>query len=257
MCENPFCLLLGSALKIPRSRNIIKRLINSLSRNNKSLELNYRNPNPKCAEKILTVVFWDIQNFSILCDILKSHPSLLVSFLREFLQMTRYIIWKHDGTLDKFLGDGAMALFGFRGQTKNSTTNAAICAIVSALQLRDAFNSRQSDWMTLWNVHVPNRIDIGLKCGINTGYATTFDDIESVHRTQFTAVGNTVNIASRLTDICGSSQIIISGGTESKIRNEFEISRIGTVTDLKNIQGSYEIFNVLNRRKQVKTTPKF
>ena len=257
MCDNPVCLQLGSALKIPPSRNIIKRLVNPLSRNNKSLELNYRNPNPKYAEKILTVVFWDIKNFSILCNILKSHPSLLVSFLREFLEMARYVIYKHDGRLDKFLGDGAMALFGFHGQTKNSTTNAAICAVVSALQLRDAFNSRQSDWITLWNGYVPDRISIGLKCGINTGYAATFDHIESVHRTQFTVVGNTVNIARRLTDICDSSQIIISGGIESKIRNQFEISRVGIVTDLKNIQGSYEIFNVHNRIKQVKATPKF
>lgn len=149
MCDNSVC-----ALKIPRSVNIIKRLMNPLSGNNKSLELNYENPNPKYAEKILTVAFWDIKNFSVLCNILKSHPSLLVSFLREFLEMSRYIICKHDGTLDKFLVDGAMGLFGFRGQTKNSTTNAAICAVVSALQLRDAFNSRQSDWMILWNGHV-------------------------------------------------------------------------------------------------------
>ncbi|NAL77009.1 adenylate/guanylate cyclase domain-containing protein [Nitrososphaera sp. AFS] len=256
MCDNSVCLQLGSAMKLPRSGNIIKRLMNPLSRNTKSRELNYGNPNPKYSEKILTVAFWDIKNFSVLCNILKSHPSLLVSFLREFLEMSRYIICKHDGTLDKFLGDGAMGIFGFRGQTKSSTTNAAICAVVSALQLRDAFNSRQSVWMKLWNGHVTDRISIGLKCGINTGYATTFDDNESVHRTQFTAVGNTVNIARRLTDICGSSQIIISGGTESKIRSQFEISRIGIVTDLKNIQGSYEIFNVV-RIKQVETTAKF
>jgi adenylate cyclase len=179
--------------------------------------------------------------------------SIIACFIFEVLEMSRCIICKHDGTLDKFLGDGAMGIFGFRGQTKNSTTNAAICAVVSALQLRDAFNSGQSVWMKLWNG--TDRISIGLKCGINTGYSTTFDDNEFVHRTQFTAVGNTVNIARRLTDICGSSQIIISGGTESKIRSQFEISRIGIVTDLKNIKGSYEIFNV-DRIKQVETTAK-
>jgi hypothetical protein len=79
-------------MKLSRSGNIIKRLMNPLSRNTKSLELNYGNPNPKYAEKILSVAFWDFKNFSVLCNILKSHPSLLVSFLREFLEMSRYII---------------------------------------------------------------------------------------------------------------------------------------------------------------------
>ncbi len=55
--------------------------MNPLSGNNKSLELNYENPNPKYAEKILTVAFWDIKNFSVLCNILIA--SIIACFIFE------------------------------------------------------------------------------------------------------------------------------------------------------------------------------
>ena len=94
--------------------------------------------------------------------------------------------------------------------------------------------------------HVPQKISIGLKCGINTGYATV-DNIGTKKRAQFTAIGNTINIASRLKDISDSDQIIVSACTKLKIANQFELRRLGVVSNLKNISGSFEIFNVPNQ----------
>lgn len=75
-------------------------------------------------ERLLTVVFWDIKNFSSLCDILKTHTTLLVPFLREFLELARNIICERSGILDKFLGDGVMALFEFQSNDNNYTNDA-------------------------------------------------------------------------------------------------------------------------------------
>ena len=75
-------------------------------------------------EQLLTVVFWDIKNFSSLCDILKTHTTLLVPFLREFLELARNIICERSGILDKFLGDGVMALFEFQSNDNNYTNDA-------------------------------------------------------------------------------------------------------------------------------------
>ena len=75
-------------------------------------------------ERLLTVVFWDIKNFSSLCDILKTHTTLLVPFLREFLELARNIICVRSGILDKFLGDGVMALFEFQSNDNNYTNDA-------------------------------------------------------------------------------------------------------------------------------------
>ena len=75
-------------------------------------------------EQLLTVVFWDIKNFSSLCDILKTHTTLLVPFLRDFLELARNIICERSGILDKFLGDGVMALFEFQSNDNNYTNDA-------------------------------------------------------------------------------------------------------------------------------------
>ena len=63
--------------------------------------------------RTLTIVFWDIRGFSRLCDNLKANPELIAGFLKDYGDAAAKIIFKHDGVLDKFIGDGVMALFGF------------------------------------------------------------------------------------------------------------------------------------------------
>jgi adenylate cyclase len=202
---------------------------------------------------ILTVVFWDIKGFSKLCDILKTDTTSLVPFLKEFFDITREIIFEYGGVSDKYMGDGVMALFGFQSKAQDCSTENAICAVGAALELRERFKDLQAKWIDIWEKHVPNKITIGLKCGINTGYAIV-GNIGTKKRAQFTAVGTTVNIASRLADICDSGQIIVSTTTKSKISNQFELKSLGTLTDLKNIHGPFEIFTVLKQFSAEKFT---
>jgi class 3 adenylate cyclase len=76
-------------------------------------------------EKLLTVVFRDIKNFSSLCDILKTH-ALQVPLLREFLELARNIICERSSILDKFLGDGVMAFFEFQNNDNNYTNDGVV-----------------------------------------------------------------------------------------------------------------------------------
>lgn len=76
-------------------------------------------------EKLLTVVFWDIKNFSSLCDILKTH-ALHVPLLQEFLELARNIICERSSILDKFLGDGVMAFFEFQNNDNNYTNDGVV-----------------------------------------------------------------------------------------------------------------------------------
>ena len=184
-----------------------------------------------------------------MCDILKTYSTLLVPFLREFFDMAREIIFEYGGVLDKYMGDGVMGLFGFESKAGECTGNA-ICAVAAALELRELFKDLQAKWIRIWEKHVPHTITIGLKCGINTGYAIV-GNIGTKRRTQFTALGSTVNIASRLTDICNSGQIIVSATTKSKILNQFELKSLGIVTELRNIYGPFEIFSVLKKKKDI------
>lgn len=63
---------------------------------------------------ILTVVFWDVSSFSKLCNILKNEPHLIVDFLQEYFTVANEITHKHKSVLDKFIGDGIMAFFGYK-----------------------------------------------------------------------------------------------------------------------------------------------
>jgi adenylate cyclase len=199
---------------------------------------------------LLTVVFWDIKGFSSLCDILKTDTTSLVPFLKEFFDMTREIIFEYGGVSDKYMGDSVMALFGFQSKAQDCSTENAICAVGAALELRERFKDLQAKWIRIWEKQVPHKITIGLKCGINTGYAIV-GNIGTKKRAQFTAVGTTVNIASRLADISDSGQIIVSATTKSKISNQFELESLCTLTDLKNIRGPFEIFSVLKKKNIV------
>ena len=67
--------------------------------------------------KILTLVSWDISGFSVLCEILKENTQLVVAFLKEYFSEANKIVHKNNGILDKFIGDGVMAYFGFKNQS--------------------------------------------------------------------------------------------------------------------------------------------
>lgn len=72
----------------------------------------------KIHNKILTIVFWDL-GFSALCEKIKGHPVLAVEFLKEYYAKATEIIHTYDGVLDKFIGDGVMAFFGFHARRDN------------------------------------------------------------------------------------------------------------------------------------------
>jgi adenylate cyclase len=120
---------------------------------------------------LLTVVFWDIRGFSNLCNILSTDSTSLVLFLKEFFDMTSEIIFEYAGVSDKYMGDRVMALFGSQSKAKDCSTENAICAVEAALKLRERFKDLQTKWIDIWEKHIPHKITIGLKCGINTGYA--------------------------------------------------------------------------------------
>jgi hypothetical protein len=101
--------------------------------------------------KILTIVFWDLSGFSILCEKLKSHKELIVEFLREYFSEAALIIRKYEGVLDKFIGDGIMAFFGCKEtDVGDNGKKGAISAIKAAIELRYFFDEMKLEWINLW-----------------------------------------------------------------------------------------------------------
>ena len=200
-------------------------------------------------QKIVTIVFWDIQGFSVLCYSLETSPVLLTLFLKDFYDAATQIIIKHGGIVDKFLGDGVMALFGAQSNLHRITGNSASCAIKAALELREQFIILRQKWLEVWQRYIPYQIDIGLKCGINTGNASV-GTLGIKQYDYFTAFGINVNLTKRLADLSADNEIVISLTTKFKVYEEFELRRRGAISTLKNIPGSFEAFYVIGKKER-------
>jgi adenylate cyclase len=198
-------------------------------------------------DKIITIVFWDIQGFSALCRGLELTPGLLTLFLKEFFEAATHVIVEQGGVVDKFLGDGVMALFGTDSNVDHGVSSSAICAVSAALKFREQFEIMELRWKKIWQGYTPYQINIGLKCGINTGCAAV-GNIGAKEYSYFTAFGINVNLANRLASLATNNEILVSVTTKSNIFEKFELLERGIVDDLKNIPGSFEVFSVIRKR---------
>jgi adenylate cyclase len=97
--------------------------------------------------------------------------------------------------------------------------------------------------MKQWTLYVPDKIEIGLGCGIHTGEVLV-GNMGTDFRDQFTALGPSVNFASRIEARAASGQVLISQSTESRVKDEFKIESAGEISDIKNIPGTFPLFEV-------------
>jgi class 3 adenylate cyclase/plastocyanin len=201
--------------------------------------------------KILTIVFWDISGFSVLCEKLKDHRELIVEFLREYFSEAALIIRKYEGVLDKFLGDGIMAFFGYKDTDINDNgKNGAINAVKAAIELRDFFDEMKLEWINLWETRTGHQeISTDLRCGMNTGSVLVGLILTEV-RDQFTTVGSNVNLASRLESVANKDQIIGSPFTKIRIQDQFNLKMIPIERPIKGFENISECYEVIDKRQE-------
>ena len=174
--------------------------------------------------RVMTIVFWDISNFSKLTEIFKDHPELIAVFLNEYLGVAVPIIHEYGGIIDKFIGDGIMAYFGFK-ETDDDGSIGASNAIIAALKIKNAFQFFKKNWLDIWSTVTNFDTNIDIKCGINTG-SVLVGLMGSQERDQFTVIGTHVNLASRMEGIAEADQIVISQYTKEKVSQKFKLETI-------------------------------
>ncbi|AMV16700.1 adenylate/guanylate cyclase domain-containing protein [Planctomyces sp. SH-PL14] len=196
------------------------------------------------SERVVTIVFWDIRGFSLLCEILKAHPTLIAGFLKEYCDIAAKIVFSNGGVLDKFIGDGVMALFGALPPHSRDGREEAVAACHAAQQFRLAFVELRDRWMVDWKLYSPQDIRIGLGCGIHTGSALV-GSVGTEFRDQFTALGPHVNFAARIEGRSQGGQILMSQSTEGRTSHSVKTGPAGEINDIKNIPGIYRLFEIV------------
>lgn len=148
----------------------------------------------------VTILFADIRGFTAFSE--RENPEKVVGLLNRYFSAMSEIIFAHGGTLDKYMGDGLMAIFGAPNATPEDAKNALKAAMTMQNRLGGLNKELEAEGFA--------RINIGI--GLHTGVATV-GYIGSDRRSEYTAIGDTVNLASRLESNAASGQILVSEAT--------------------------------------------
>ena len=161
----------------------------------------------------VTVLFADIRDFTPMSENLE--PSRVVEILNEYFTRVTDVIFDNGGTLDKYIGDAVMAVFGAPISKGKDAANAVNSAIqIQRLLIELNRDAAARNWPEL-------RVGIG----INTGNAVA-GNIGSPRRLDYTVVGDTVNTAQRLMANATGRQILIAESTASKLGRSFDLERL-------------------------------
>lgn len=155
---------------------------------------------PGGVRQTITVLFADLRGFTTLSE--ANTPETVVDLLNRFFTLMSEVIFRHGGTLDKYIGDGVLALFG----APYGTERDAVKAVRAAIDMQRAVQTFNQELGAAGQAH------IGVGIGINTGSAIV-GFIGSESRLDYTAIGDTVNTAARLEHLAKAGQIIISEHT--------------------------------------------
>lgn len=180
--------------------------------------------------QVITILFADIRGFTRISE--HAPPEKIVSLLNRYFSAMTDIIFAHGGTLDKFLGDGLMALFGAPTTTPDDASNALNAAV--AMQRRMLGINRE-----LREEGFP---EIGVGMGLHTGEVIV-GYIGSDRRSEYTAIGDTVNTSSRLESNARGGEILISDATAKAAHSRYKLKPREPIT-VKNRQQPVMLWEV-------------
>ena len=191
------------------------------------------------SKREITIFFSDIRGFTTMSEALS--PEELVQFLNEYLSEMTEIVIQYKGTIDKYMGDAIMAFWGAPIELEDH----AYYACIASLAQLEALTKMQAEWKK------QNRpiIDIGI--GLNTGKAVV-GNMGSSHRMEYTCMGDTINLGSRLegSNKMYGTNIIISEYTYEKVKDRVYAREL----DLVRVKGKnhpvriYELMGLKNAR---------
>jgi adenylate cyclase len=180
--------------------------------------------------RAITVIFADVVGFTPLTERLAAEDT--VKLLNELFSLLTEIVFRHGGTIDKFMGDSVMAIFGAPTDQPDHAARALSCA-EDMLRFLDTGNA---GWLERYGV----RIELAI--GVSSGECVV-GNIGSERRMEYTAIGDVVNTAARLEAIARPNQILVAEATARAAGEGFELVDRGE-RELPGKKASVRLFEV-------------
>jgi class 3 adenylate cyclase/CHASE3 domain sensor protein len=180
--------------------------------------------------KYLTTFFSDVRGFTTASE--RMEPDELIAQLNDYLSEMTDIVFRHEGTLDKYVGDALMVFFG----DPIWQDDHAARAVRMAFEMRERMLAMRDEWVLRYR----ESFQIGI--GITSGWVTV-GDIGSPARSDYTVLGNEVNLASRLSDRATAGQILVTEATLEAVRDLVEATPVDRV-ELKGVRREIKIYEI-------------
>lgn len=178
----------------------------------------------------VTILFTDIVGFTRLSE--RLNPLDVNILLNQYFSRMTDVIFEFEGTLDKYVGDRLMAVFGAPMEKDDDAERA----------IRAALKMRKELAVMMENTTPDKRFDVRL--GMNTGHVVA-GNIGSPKRMDYTVIGDSVNIASRLESSAEPNQILIGEETYRRVKGKFKTKKVGSKT-LRGKTESIMVYEVLD-----------
>jgi adenylate cyclase len=189
--------------------------------------------------RTLTVMFSDIRGFSKLAETLE--PEKLASFLNEYLTPMTEIVLASDGTLDKYIGDAVMAMWGAPADVPDHADRACAAAVAMLKRLHDLNQA--------WRAAGLPEIAIGV--GINTG-AMAVGNMGSEARFDYTVLGDAVNLAARLEGLTKEYGVdVLAGEGTAKAATGYVFREVDWVR-VKGREGSAPVYELVGKKGEAR-----
>jgi adenylate cyclase len=188
----------------------------------------------KGERSVLSVLYADVRGSTRLAE--RTDPELLVGFINDYLSRMTEVILSHEGTLDKFVGDEVMALFG----APFPQPDHALRAVCVGLAMQEAHLAVMEAWQTQGVDAAP----IGV--GIATGELIV-GEMGSAQRTDYTVIGRAANLGARICAVAKAGQVLVSQATYDLVKKQVEATPIAGV-HLKGVGHDVTVYHVTHVR---------
>ncbi|MCO4783902.1 MAG: adenylate/guanylate cyclase domain-containing protein [Candidatus Cloacimonetes bacterium] len=215
ICASYVCVITARMMAREQEKSVIRKVFNQYVSNQvvDQLLLNPENLAMGGGSLEITTLFSDVRGFTTMSE--NKTPEQVVDILNTYFELMVAIISKYNGTINKFIGDAIMVLYGAPPMPDNDPQVQAINAVKTAVEMQETIKANTDPKLKLLNIGI----------GITTGFSVVGNIGAKKHK-DYTAIGDKINLAARLESKAKAFDVIIDANTYEYCKDEFSFEEL-------------------------------